>query len=147
MHKLTLAAIVIALVAAMPWVAQEARADEVVARGGFYDGPHAPQHRVSGDAVIVRTDTGGYRLDITDLVSDQGPDLFFIVSTAVAPKRDAQVRASDWQIIGRRKALTGDQSYELQGFDPERHRSVILWCKQYAVMFGGAALDIVNAEQ
>ena len=146
MTNMLRSAMLVALVFAVHVAVSEVRADDVVARGAFYDGPHAPQHRLSGEAVILRDEDGRYRLEITDLSSDQGPDLYFIVSTAENPTKDTHIRASDWEIIARRKALTGDQSYVLQSFDPARHRSVALWCKQYSVMFGAAALTTVEEQ-
>jgi len=135
-----------ALAWVLPWTVSQA--EEIVARGAFYDGPHAPQHRVSGEAVITKGDDGKYRLDIADFVSDAGPDLYFIVSTAKEPTKDTHIRQSEWVIVAPRKSLTGDQSYDLPAeYDPDVHQSIGLWCRQYSVMFGAAALDSVEEQQ
>ena len=120
---------------------QTIRADELVKAGAFYDGPHAPQHRVSGRAEVIKRDDGRHVLSLSDFVSDAGPDVYIILSSARKPRTDVAIRNSDYVLISVRKALTGDQQYELPpDIDPARYHSVGVWCQQYTVMFGAAAL-------
>ena len=128
--------------AAIAMAAVSAQADEVVSQGRFYDGPHAPGHKVSGEARLVRNDDGGYEVRLSGLVSDEGPDVYIILSTAERPTKDTHVRNSTWVPLGKRLALTGDQSYPVPaGVAVGDFKSVGVWCKRYAVLFGAAALE------
>lgn len=131
------AALIVGLLAAT-----SLRAEELLASGPFYDGPYAPQHKVSGTANIVRLDDGGYELRLADFVSDFGPDVVIIVSTAEEPTTDKAIKSSEWVSLGARQSLTGDQTYALpDGVDPKKWHSVGVWCESYSVLFGAAALE------
>ena len=113
-----------------------------MAEGQFYDGPHAPGHRVSGNASISQRADGTYWLNFTRFVSDNGPDVKIILSPAQSPKTDAAVKQAGYITVAARKALTGDQSYQLPtDFDPKLHQSVGIWCEQFGVLFGAAQLQ------
>ncbi len=117
-------------------------AAHTVAQGTFYDGPHAPGHRVSGNASISKGADGAYWLKFTQFVSDAGPDVNIILSPAHAPKTDAAVKRAGYITVAARKALTGDQSYRLpESFDPNLYQSVGIWCEQFGVLFGAAQLQ------
>ncbi len=136
------ASVAVALLLAFGLTPLSARAADVVASGAFYDGPHAPQHKVSGRVDVVRRADGGYELDFADFVSDAGPDVVVIVSTAERPTADRDIRGSDYLSVGARKALTGTQRYLLPAsYDPDKYHSVGIWCASYAVLFGAAALE------
>ena len=131
-----------ALFAPAALLALPANSEELVKQGRFYDGPHAPGHKVSGEARLVRTEDGGYELRLSGFVSDEGPDVYIILSTAERPTKDAQVRSSTWVPLGKRLALTGDQSYPVPaGLAVDDFKSVGVWCKRFAVLFGAAALE------
>ena len=117
-------------------------AAHTVAQGTFYDGPYAPDHRVSGNASISKAADGAYWLKFTQFVSDDGPDINIILSPAHAPKTDASIKQAGYITVAARTALTGDQSYRLpKDFDPEIHQSVGIWCEQFGVLFGAAQLQ------
>lgn len=123
-------------------VATSLSAEELIAEGPFYDGPYAPQHKVSGTATIVQLDGGGHELRLTNFVSDYGPDVVIIVSTAEEPRTDQAIKSSEYMSLGKRQALTGDQTYALPAdTDPRKWRSVGVWCYSFSVLFGAAALD------
>ncbi len=114
---------------------------QAVAQGAFYDGPHSPGHRVSGNASISKAADGTYWLKFTQFVSDDGPDINIILSPAYAPKTDAAIKQAGYITVAARKALTGDQSYRLpKDFEPELYQSVGIWCEQFGVLFGAAQL-------
>ena len=120
----------------------QTRAQDVVKQGSFYDGPHAPGHKVSGEARVVQGAEGGFEIQLSDFVSDAGPDVYIILSTAERPTKDAHVKGSTWVPIGKRLALTGDQSYPVPASVAiEDFKSVGIWCKRYSVLFGAAALE------
>ena len=115
---------------------------DVVRQGRFYDGPHAPGHKVSGEARVVQGADGGYEIQLSDFVSDAGPDVYIILSTAERPTKDAHVKGSTWVPVGKRLALTGDQSYPVPASVAiDDFNSVGIWCKRYSVLFGAAALE------
>ncbi len=119
-------------------------AARTLARGRFYDGPHAPGHRVSGNASISRAADGAYWLSFTQFVSDEGPDVNIILSPAQTPKSDAAVKGAGYITVAARKALTGDQSYRLpKDFDPSLYQSVGIWCEEFGVLFGAAQLQVL----
>lgn len=113
-----------------------------VSSGSFHDGPHAPDHRVKGSAEVVKADGGGYELRLSDdFVSDEGPDVVIVMSTAADAKDDATIVNSELLDLGPRKALTGAQNFALPAdFDAAKWKSVVVWCKQFAVQFGTAPL-------
>ncbi len=124
-----------------PCAAANPCAAQAVAQGQFYDGPHAPGHRVSGNAHITKAVDGTYWLKFTQFVSDEGPDVNIILSPAYAPKTDAAIKQAGYITVAARKALTGDQSYRLpKDFEPELYQSVGIWCEQFGVLFGAAQL-------
>ena len=123
-----------------PCAASNPCAAQVVAEGPFYDG--TPGHRASGNASISKGADGTYWLSFTDFVSDKGPDINIILSPAHAPKTNAAVKQAGYITVAPRKALTGDQSYQLPTeFDPKVHQSVGIWCEQFGVLFGAAQLQ------
>ena len=118
-----------------------AAATNTVASGRFYDGPHAPGHRVSGQAHLIKDAQGHYALKFSNFVSDEGPDVNIILTPASAPQTDAAVKSAGYVTIAARKALTGDQTYKLpEDFDPKAYSSVGIWCEQFGVLFGAAHL-------
>ena len=131
-----------ALFAAIGAAALSAQAQDVVKQGSFYDGPHAPGHKVSGEARVVKGADGSYEVQLSDFVSDAGPDVYIILSKAEHPTLDAHVKDSEWVPIGKRLALTGDQSYPVpSSVAIDDFKSVGIWCKRYSVLFGAAALE------
>ena len=133
--------IILAAALCLAALSATARADEVVKTGAFYDGPYAPQHRVSGRAELVKQPDGSHVLNLNGFVSDAGPDVYIVLSTAREPRDDGAILSSDYVALGPRQALSGDQSYALPAdIDPARFHSVGIWCQRYTVLFGAAAL-------
>ena len=131
-----------------PSAAYNPCAAQTVAQGTFYDGPHAPGHRVSGEASITKGADGAYWLRFAGFVSDQGPDVNVILSPVHVPKTDAAVKAAGYITVAPRSALTGDQSYRLpDDFDPKDYRSVGIWCEQFGVLFGAAQTQTPNSRR
>lgn len=52
----------------------------------------------------------------------------------------------DFLLIDRLKALSGEQTYALPaGFDPEKHRSIVVWCETFARAMGYFTFDLEAA--
>jgi hypothetical protein len=93
-------------------------------------------HFGSGAARLIPSADGGWTLRFEDFAVRNGPDLYVYLSPK--PKR----YADDALELGRLKADTGAFNYELPpGVDPADYRSVIIWCKQFAVQFAHATLE------
>ena len=115
-----------------------ASADEVVARGNFCDSPY---HKAAGEAALVAKGDGSIEVRLSDFRSDRGPDVYVILSTADEPTKDADITGARYVTLGAIKATKGDQAYAVPaGVDAREFRSVGLWCAQYSILFGAAAL-------
>lgn len=113
-------------------------AEDVVARGSFYDSPY---HSAAGEAALVAKGDGSFEVRLSAFRSDPGPDVYVIFSTADKPTKDADITGSRYVTLGPIKATTGDQAYAVPaGVDTRDFRSIGLWCAQYSVLFGAAAL-------
>lgn len=93
-------------------------------------------HFGRGRAVIGELAPGRYTLRVEEFSVQNGPDLYMYLSpspTGYAP---------DAINLGRLKATDGAFSYDIpQGTDIPRVRSVIVWCRQFAVLFATATLS------
>ncbi len=114
--------------------ASEPSVPVAVLTGGFYGIDHA----ASGAATVYEQD-GRYVLRFEDDTDIQnGPDLYVWVLAA----DDYDPAALDAPLdLGKLKGNIGGQNYELpEGFDPSKHRSVLIWCERFGVPFAAVAL-------
>jgi hypothetical protein len=89
-------------------------------------------HDASGLAKVIPVD-GSNVLRLEDFMSTNGPDLYVYLST------DKQ--ASDFIDLGRLKGNIGNQNYDIPtGTDLSKYDTVLIWCKQFSVLFGSAEL-------
>jgi hypothetical protein len=108
---------------------EPAMADEI---SGIFVGVGDGIHDASGVAKIIATG-GSSALRLEDFRSTNGPDLYVYLST------DNQ--ASDFVELGRLKGNIGNQNYEIpEGIDLSKYDTVLIWCKQFSVLFGSAEL-------
>lgn len=105
------------------------------------------EHETTGSAEIVRLADGGHQLVIRELDTSNGPDLRVWLTDQPVLRGTAGWRVFDdgeWVELARLKGNRGDQVYELPAsVDPDKFRSVSIWCKRFAVSFGAAALKTV----
>jgi hypothetical protein len=81
----------------------------------------------TADGVFVRFENFAVR---------NGPDLYVYLS----PSSNGYAGKGNLE-LGRLKASEGNQNYRLPaGTDPATYRSVVIWCKQFAVQFAVATL-------
>jgi electron transfer DM13 len=72
-------------------------------------------------------------LRLENFKSTNGPDLHVYLAT--------DEKASDYVILGKLKANIGNQNYEIpDGVDLAKYHEVLIWCKQFSVLFGSAEL-------
>ncbi|AZQ61045.1 hypothetical protein EI427_02070 [Flammeovirga pectinis] len=103
-------------------------ADETMAdlMGNFENGAHptSGSAKIEGLSVVLNT----------DFMSDNGPDLYVYL---------AQGTNGDGFIdLGRLQAVSGTQTYTLpEGIDFSKNKYLLIWCKQYSVLFGHAVME------
>ena len=123
-------------------MAQPAAANEVqaVAMGSFKDADAF--HRGSGTATIYRTPDGSEVLRLEDLNVTNGPALHVVLSTHPDPERSEQVKQEGYVDLGDLKGNRGNQNYPIPaGVDTSIHKSVVIYCYPFAVVFSVATLD------
>ncbi|HLA17452.1 MAG TPA: DM13 domain-containing protein [Candidatus Limnocylindrales bacterium] len=110
-----------------------AAAGTVLASGSFVGADEF--HTGSGRATIVEAADGRLGLRFDDFVVRNGPDLFVYLS----PSPDGYAEGA--LELGALKATDGSFGYDVPaGTEAGDYRSVVVWCKAFAVQFAHAAL-------
>jgi hypothetical protein len=101
---------------------------------GMWEGADA-FHFAQGTALVIETAPGRYVLRVEDFSVRNGPDLFVYVSPSEG-YTEAAVN------LGELKATDGAFNYEIpEGLSLEAIRTAVVWCRQFAVLFGTAMLS------
>ena len=96
---------------------------------GVGDGIHSAQ----GAAKVLSID-GSALLRLEDFKATNGPDLHVYLAT--------DEKATDYVDLGQLKANIGNQNYQIpEGTDLAKYDTALVWCKQFSVLFGHAALS------
>ena len=122
--------------------AQPAAGNEVqaIAKGSFKDADAF--HRGSGTATIYRTPDGSEIVRLEDLNVTNGPALHVVLSTHPNPERSEQVKQEGYVDLGDLKGNRGNQNYPIPaGVDTSIHKSVVIYCYPFAVVFSVATLE------
>jgi hypothetical protein len=99
----------------------------------------SPAHTTTGTAAIVDLADGGRRLTLTDLETDNGPDLFVYL---VPGSSNPDVGIDGGVNLGRLKGNIGTQQYDVPAdADIAGGASVVIWCRAFTVAFGAAQLQ------
>ncbi|HET9520400.1 MAG TPA: DM13 domain-containing protein [Candidatus Limnocylindrales bacterium] len=107
---------------------------ELIARAGAFHGADE-FHFGRGAARLIETEPGVFVVRLEDFEVRNGPDLYVYLS----PERDGYAEGAIE--LGRLKADTGNQNYAVPaGVDPAEVGSVVIWCKQFSVLFAWARL-------
>jgi len=100
---------------------------------GDFVGVNDGIHNAEGKAKVIPLDDGTSILRLEDFESTNGPDLYVYLST--------DEKASDYVNLGRLKANSGNQNYEIpEDVNLSKHKNVLIWCKAFGVLFGSAEL-------
>lgn len=92
-------------------------------------------HFGEGTARLIETAPGEFSIRLEDFRVRNGPDLFVYLSPSAEGYADGALE------VAPLKADTGNQNYELPpGTDVSSFRSVVIWCKQFSVLFATATL-------
>jgi len=91
-------------------------------------------HPTSGTVKVIKDAADKRFLLFENFKTDGGPDLRVWLSPNTS--------ANPFQEIGFLKATNGNFAYELpSSFDPVANNKVLIWCKQFGVLFGSASLQ------
>ncbi len=93
-------------------------------------------HFGRGLARLIETTPGVFTVRLEQFAVRNGPDLYVYLS----PLADGY--ATDAVELGRLKADQGNQNYRVpEGADVAQAQSVVIWCKQFGVVFATAPLE------
>ena len=108
---------------------------EPIERTGSFSGADE-FHFGNGTARLIETGPGAFTVRLEDFAVRNGPDLFVYLSPSADGYVDGAIE------LGRLKADRGNQNYEVPpGADTDDARSVVIWCRQFAVLFATAPLS------
>jgi len=92
-------------------------------------------HNAEGNVSIVSLTDGSKILRLENFKSTNGPNVHVYLST--------DKHAMDFIDLGKLKANNGNQNYNIPlGTDITKHNIVLIWCKDFSVLFGSATLMI-----
>lgn len=92
-------------------------------------------HFARGQALIVEVARGQFVLRVEGFSVRNGPDLFVMLSPAADGYQDGAVK------LGRLKATDGAFNYDIPpGANLDAFKSAVIWCEQFATLFGTATL-------
>jgi hypothetical protein len=101
---------------------------------GRFIGVNDGIHNAEGLAKVIRLDNVSTILRLENFKATNGPDLYVYLATNNS--------ASDFVNLGRLKGNIGNQNYDIpEGTDLSRYDTVLIWCKAFSVLFGGAKLE------
>jgi hypothetical protein len=101
---------------------------------GTFEGAGDGIHNAEGVAKVITLQDGNKVIRLENFKVTNGPDLYVYVS------KDKGV--SDFVDLGRLKGNIGNQNYNIpQGTDLSKYSTVLIWCKQFSVLFGSAKLE------
>ncbi len=104
----------------------------VLAQGTFV-GADAIVHKAEGTAKFIRTQENEIRVRFEEnFKASNGPDLYVYLI------KNGDIK-NGFVNLGRLKGNIGSQSYSIpKETDLSQYNSVIIWCKQFSVLFGTA---------
>jgi hypothetical protein len=92
-----------------------------------------PGHPSSGMVRIVQGDGRQY-VRYENLKTINGPDIYVYLSKDIGAK--------EFISLGKVKSTEGESNYEIPaGVDPAEYRYVLIWCKQFGVLFNSAEIN------
>ena len=102
---------------------------------GIFMGAHDGFHNAEGNVKVVSLTDGSKILRLDNFKSTNGPNVHVYLST--------DKHATDYVDLGKLKANNGNQNYNIPtGTDIRKHNIVLIWCKDFSVLFGSAVLMV-----
>lgn len=100
---------------------------------GIFVGVGDGIHDAQGEVIVIESDDGSRFLRFEKFKATNGPDLFVYLATDES--------ANDFINLGELKGNIGNQNYMIPpGADLNNYDTVLIWCKQFSVLFGSAKL-------
>jgi len=91
-------------------------------------------HDAVGEVFVIEAEDGSKFLRFENFKASNGPDLYVYLAT--------DETASDYVSLGKLKGNIGNQNYLIPpGADLSNQDTVLIWCKQFSVLFGSAKLS------
>jgi len=91
-------------------------------------------HDAVGEVFVIEAEDGSKFLRFENFKASNGPDLYVYLAT--------DETASDYVSLGKLKGNIGNQNYLIPpGSDLSNQDTVLIWCKQFSVLFGSAKLS------
>jgi len=113
---------------------QQGKSASVNIRTGSFIGAGDGFHNAEGLAKIIRLGNESTILRLENFKSTNGPNVHVYLST--------DKTASNFIDLGRLKANNGNQNYKIaNGTDFAKYNTVLIWCKDFSVLFGSAGLS------
>lgn len=98
-------------------------------------------HKGEGKARVFRLPDGKLLLRLEEFRVTNGPDLYVFLSAHPAPRNGGQVHEGGALEVARLKGNIGNQNYVLPAdVDLSKFKSVVIYCKQFSVVFSTAEL-------
>ena len=108
---------------------------------GKFGGSIDAIHRAEGNASVYQLSNGVRVVRLENFKSTNGPNLYVYLSGDPSPRNSAQLHENGDFEVGRLKGNIGNQNYELPaGVDLSKFKLVVIYCKQFHVVFGSAEL-------
>jgi hypothetical protein len=102
-------------------------------RTGSFIGAGDGFHNAEGLAKVIPLRDGSTILRLENFKSTNGPNVHVYISIDKA--------ASNFIDLGRLKANNGNQNYNIpNGTDIAKYKFILIWCKDFSVLFGSAQL-------
>ncbi len=95
-------------------------------------------HRGSGN-VFLAQEKDKTMLRFEDFEVTNGPDLYVYLTKNDTPDGSLE-GLGDFIDFGRLKGNKGNQNYEIEESIPSDYDTVVIWCKQFGVLFGKSNL-------
>jgi len=96
---------------------------------GIFRGVGDGFHNAEGNVSVVSLTDGSKILRLENFKSTNGPNVHVYLST--------DKHATDFVDLGKLKANNGNQNYNIPvGTDITKHNIVLIWCKDFSVLFG-----------
>ncbi len=112
---------------------------QVLAQGEFYD----IAHHGMGTATVYQLADGSHVLRFENFEVLNGPDLHVYLAPQNPVADTVGVELEGATDLGPLKGNIGSQNYVLpSNIDPDRDRSVVIWCVPFRVPFNAAALEV-----
>lgn len=95
-------------------------------------------HKGKGRASLYKVSADKKLLRFEDFEVTNGPDLYVYLTRTENPKED--IAKDEFINLGKLKGTVGNQNYEINNLS-EDYKTVVIWCKQFSVLFSFAVLE------